>query len=168
MAQIVTAPEPRLGARILSVAECADAVLLMLKSASLSKPFNSVREWLPRFDLADLGDAIKVIVTAGDGYVTTRLARDLWQREPQVRIVVCARLGEEPYDDEIDGLMAFVEEIRDLLSYSQLPDAETWKGQRRPALRAVLIENEPVLATDTLEQMRQFTSVLTVTFRVME
>jgi hypothetical protein len=168
MARIVTAPEPRLGARILSVAECADAVLLMLQSASLSKQFNAVREWLPRFDLADLGFDVKVIVTAGDGYVTTRIARDSWQREPQIRIVVCARLGEEPYDDEIDGLMSFVEEIRHLMSYERLPDAETWKGQRRPHLRAVLIENEPVLATDTLEQMRQFTSVLTVTFRVME
>lgn len=168
MAQVVTAVEPRLGARILSVAECADAVAAMLNSASLSKPFIALREWLPRFDLADLGDRIKVIVTAGDGYLTTRISRDAWQREPQVRVIVCARVGDEPYDAEIDGLMAFVEEVRDMLSHATLPESETWKGQRRMPLRAATIENEPVLSTETLETMRQFTSVLTVTFRVID
>jgi hypothetical protein len=64
--------------------------------------------------------------------------------------------------------MAFIEEVRDLLSQDVLPDSETWKGQDRAPLRAVSIENEPVIDTDTLEQMRQFTSVLTVTYRVMD
>ncbi len=168
MAQVVTATEPRLGARILSVAECADAVTLMLNAASFSRPFVAVREWLPRFDLADLGDRIKVIVTAGDGYLTTRVGRDSWQRDPQVRVVICALLGDEPYDAEIDGLMAFVEEVRGLLSHATLPEPETWKGQGRSPLRAVSIENEPVVSTETLETMRQFTSVLTVTFRVID
>jgi hypothetical protein len=168
MAQVVTAAEPRLGARILSVAECADAVTAALNAASFSKPFLAVREWLPRFDLADLGDRVKVIVTAGDGYLTTRVGRDAWQREPQVRIVVCARVGDEPYDAEVDGLMGFVEEVRDMLAHVALPETETWKGQRRAPLRAVSIENEPVVSTETLETMRQFTSVLTVTFRVID
>jgi len=81
---------------------------------------------------------------------------------------VCALLGGGPFDDENDGLMAFIEEVRDLLSQDVLPDSETWKGQDRAPLRAVSIENEPVIDTDTLEQMRQFTSVLTVTYRVMD
>lgn len=168
MAQVVTAAEPRLGYRLLSVAEIADAVVQLLHGASLSRQFVAKREWLPRFDLADLGTETKVIVTSGDGYTTARLGRDSWQREPSIRVVVCALLGEEPYDEEIDALMAFIEEVRDLLSQDVLPDSETWKGQDRAPLRAVAIENEPVIDTDTLEQMRQFTSVLTVTYRVMD
>ena len=172
MAQVVTAAEPRLGYRILSVAEIADAVVELLHGASLSKPFIAKREWLPRFDLADLalleGTRVKVSVMAGDGYTTSRLSRDAWQREPQIRVVICADVGDEPYDEEVDRLMAFVEEVRDLLSQDVLPDSETWKGQRRAPLRAVSIENEPVVSLETLEQMRQFTSVLNVTYRVMD
>ncbi len=167
MAQIVTAPEPRLGGRILSVAEVCDAVLSAVNTATLSQPFVAVRQYLPKFDLADAGDLL-VFVTPGGSYTTTRVSRDAWQRDPQATIVIVKRLESEPYDYEIDGLMAFVEEVRALLGTVRLPEHETWKGQRRPLLQAQTIENDPVVSVETLETMRQFTSVLTVTYRVID
>lgn len=167
MAQVVTAAEPRMGARILSAAEVADAVVDLLDVSSLSRVFRPLRTYLPRFDLADAGDLL-VFVTPGASYTTTRLSRGSWQRDPQVQVVIVKRLAQEPYDAECDDLMEFVEEVRVLLATADLPDHETWRGGERPLLRAQTIENEPVFSPETLETMRQFTSVLTVTYRVID
>ena len=167
MAQIVTAVEPRMGERILSVAEIVDAVVDLLHVSSLSIPFVPMRTYLPRFDLADAGD-LMVFVQPGSTYTTTRLARGSWQRDPQVQIVVVRRLKSDPYDAECDDLMAFVEELRMLLATADLADHETWRGGSRPLLRAQTIDNDPVVSVETLETMRQFTSVLTVTYRVID
>lgn len=167
MAQIVTAPEPRLGGRILSVAEVCDAVASALHAASLSQAFVAVRQYLPKFDLADAGDLL-VFVTPGNSYTTTRVSRDGWQRDPQVAVVIVKRLETEPYDGECDELMAFVEEVRALLGSVRLPEHETWKGQTRPLLQASTIEQDPVISTEALETMRQFTSVLTITYRIID
>lgn len=167
MAQVVTAAEPRMGARILSVAEIADAVVDLLEVSSLSIPFVPMRTYLPRFDLADAGKLL-VFVQPGSTYATTRLARGSWQRDPQVQVVVVRRLATDPYDAECDDLMAFVEELRMLLATADLADHETWRGTPRPLLRAQTIDNDPVVSVETLETMRQFTSVLTITYRVID
>lgn len=168
MAMTVTASEPRLGARILSVAEVCDAVASLLNAATLSRPATAVREYLPRFDLADLGDAIKLSVTPGESFTTTRISRASWQRDVQVRVTAIATLGGDPYEEEIDALMAFVEEVRAAIEASALSDEDTWKGQGRQALVAVSIEADPLLDLAGLEQMRQFASSLTVTYRVID
>jgi hypothetical protein len=163
-APLVTAPEPRLGSRIVSLAEIADAAVELLHGASLSRPFIARREWLPRFDLAEVGTETKVSVSAGDTYTSTRLARDLWQRDPEIRVTILGLLADEPFDAEVDALMAFVEEVRDLFSFADLPmDSAISCGAN---LRAIAIDADPPLSFDALEQLRQFTAVLSITYRV--
>lgn len=171
MAMTVSSPEPRLGSRILSIAEVCDAVASLLNAATLSRPATAVREYLPRFDLADLadlGDAIKLSVTPGESFTTTRISRQSWQRDVQVRVTAISQLGGDPYEEQIDGLMAFVEEVRAAIEASELADEETWKGEGRQSLIAVSIEADPILDLAGLEQMRQFASALTVTYRVID
>jgi hypothetical protein len=59
---------------------------------------------------------------------------------------------------EIDGLLDLVEEIADHIRLTRLPDA--------PDAAWVSIAHEPVVSTESLEQHRVFTSVLSVTYRV--
>ena len=60
---------------------------------------------------------------------------------------------------QIDALLDLVEEIVDHLRFERLVDfpEAAWAG----------IEHEPVVATEHLDQHRQFTSILTVTYRVL-
>lgn len=159
-----TAPEPRLGERIVSLADVCQAAVELLHGASLSRPFIARREWLPVFDLAELGTETKVAVTAGDGYQTTRISRTSWQREPQIRVLVFGALQGDAIEDQVDALMSFVEEVRDLFAFADLRlDASV---ECPPVLRAIAIESDPPLSAEALEQLRQFSSVLTITYRV--
>ena len=58
---------------------------------------------------------------------------------------------------ELDALMAFVEELAGHLKFKRLESVGAlW----------VKTANEPIFAPDHIEQFRQFTSVLTVTYRL--
>ena len=58
-------------------------------------------------------------------------------------------------NEEIDTLMTLVDEIADHFRFKRL-DSAVWTKT----------ENNPVFIQDHLDQLRQFTSVLTLTFRV--
>lgn len=161
------AAEPILGRRIVSLADVAEGCVSLLHSSSLSRPFVAVREWLPRFDLADLGTDVKVCVTAGDSYAVTRTSRTSWNRDPEIRVVIIGALTSEPYDDQIDSLMAFVEEVRTVFATAYVDLAETM-GCDAVRVQATSIESDPPLSIEALEQLRQFTSVLSITFRVFD
>jgi hypothetical protein len=60
---------------------------------------------------------------------------------------------------EIDDLMTLVEEIADAFRSKRL--------EGYTSAVCVKTENEPVYAQEHLDQMRQFTSVLTLTYRIM-
>jgi hypothetical protein len=60
---------------------------------------------------------------------------------------------------EIDPLMALVEEIADHFRLRRLDSF--------PAAHWIKTEHKPIYAQDHWEELRQFTSVLTLTFRVI-
>ena len=60
---------------------------------------------------------------------------------------------------ETDALMQLVEEITDHLSFKRLSGL--------PNAAWVRTSNDPIFAAEHLEQMQQFTSVVTVTYRVL-
>lgn len=161
------AAEPILGTRIVSLADVAAACVELLHASTLSRPFIAKREWLPRFDLSDLGTELKVCVTAGDSYSVTRTSRTSWNRDPEIRILIIGTLGAEPFDDQIDELMSFVEEVRTLFATGEV-DLAASMGCSAVSLRATAIESDPPISLEALEQLRQFTSVLTITFRVFD
>jgi hypothetical protein len=85
-------------------------------------------------------------------------SRDSSTFECVVDVGVQRKLPAEGDQAEIDGLLDLVEEITDHLRLKRLPDA--------PQAAWVSIAHEPVVSSESLEQHRVFTSVLSVTYRV--
>ncbi|GIK17689.1 MAG: hypothetical protein BroJett003_26530 [Planctomycetota bacterium] len=133
----------------------ADAIVAKLQDGTFSLPLEVQRGYRPVVELPAL-QAVKVTVipkslaisaaTRADGFYDCAIDIGV-QRKVDV-------------DDPaaMDELMKLVEEIGDHLRYHKLDGfaVAAW----------LALENEPVFAPEHLEQYRQFTSVLTVTYRV--
>ena len=136
------------------IADIAEAVKTALNSHPFSQAFTAQRKYRPAFDLADMADLHVTVVPKG--MTITPVGRDRNQHDVQVDVAVQKKVAN---DSEIDGLMALVEEVGDFLRFMRLeacPQA-CWVGT----------ENTPIYAPDHLENLHQFTSVLTFTFRVL-
>jgi len=133
----------------------ADAIVASLNGATFSMTFQAERGYRPVVELPAL-QAVKVTVipkslaisaaTRADGFYDCAIDIGV-QRKVDV---------DDPAS--LDELMKLVEEIGDHLRYHRL------EGFTVAAWLA--LENEPVFAPEHLDQHRQFTSVLTVTYRV--
>lgn len=135
--------------------ELADAVVASLNATGFSLPFTAERKYQPVFELADL-ETVQVGVVPKSLGITTA-ARNTGYYDVAVDIGVQKKVTVED-DAELDGLMVLVEEIADHLRMKRLDTA--------PDAAWLSIANEPVFAPEHLEQWRQFTSILTVTYRV--
>lgn len=136
------------------IVDIAEAVKTELNGHEFSQEFTAQRLYRPIFDLVEMKDLHVTVVPKG---VTVSIAgRDRAQHDVQVDVAVQKKVAD---DAESDTLMGLVEEIADFFRFrrlAQYPQA-VWVG----------IENVPVFAPEHLEQMNQFTSVLTLTFRVI-
>lgn len=138
------------------IAQIADAVVAELNATTFSQPFEAKRAYLPRFDLAEMKDLhVTVVPKAVQILPGTRVHN---QHDYQIDVAVQKKLTTAD-NDEIDGLMGLVDEIADRFRLKRLGSL--------PAAAWVKTENEPVYAQEHLDQLRQFTSVVTFTFRVM-
>lgn len=138
-----------------TVINVADAVVASLNGASFSLPVTAERKYVPAVDLADLADLHVTVVPRAVAITTA--TRDSSYFDCAVDVGVQKKVNpDEP--DELDELMTLVEEIADHLRMKRLDEA--------PQAAWVSIENEPVFASEHLDQQRVFTSVLTVTYRV--
>ena len=139
-----------------TIAAIADAVAAHINAESFSQPVSAKRMYQPAFTLEDLADLrVSVVPRTVDIAAATR---DSSVFECVVDVGVQKKLPAEGADAEIDALLDLVEEITDHLRLGRLPDAPeaAWAG----------IANEPVVSSESLEQHRVFTSVLSVTYRV--
>jgi hypothetical protein len=133
----------------------AEAVVARLNNGAFTAEFTATRAYQPALELADLKT---LHVTAVPKAVTLAVAsRADGYFECAVDVAVQKKLatGEAT---ELDGLMDVVARIIDHL-----------RGQRLETLPAAVwlgLTNEPVFAPEHLEQWRQFTSLITVTYRV--
>ena len=138
----------------------ANAVVASLNAASFSMPFTAERHFQPSFGLAEL-ETLRVSVVPRAAAITSA-SRKQSQYDCSIDIGIQQRLQPtEPSHEQgqIDALLDLVEEIVDHLRFERLadfPDA-AWAG----------IEHEPVVSTEHLDQHRQFTSILTVIYRVL-
>jgi len=139
-----------------AIIDIADAVVGELNGHTFSKPFKAVRHYRPVFELADMA-ALHVTVVPR-GVEMQAASRVQVQHDFAVDIGVQKKL-ETASNAEIDALMALVEEIADFFRLRRL--------QSVPGAVWARTENQPVYAPEHLEQLRQFTSVLTLTFRVL-
>ena len=136
------------------IADIATAVVEALNAGEFSQEFTAVRHYLPTFDLKDMKDLHVSVVPKGVEMSTA--GRGLAQDDVQIDVAVQKKLSAGDLA-EIDALVALVQEIADFVrSTGRFGDA-AW----------VRTENTPIYSPEHLENLRQFTSVLTLTLRVV-
>jgi len=138
------------------ITQIADAVAASLNSGSFSLPFTAERHYRPVLDLPQLQALHVTVVPQGTTIETAGRSHN--QHDCRIDIAVQKKFEkEEPA--ELDPLMALVEEIADHFRLRRLD------GFAEAAW--IKTENVPIYAVEHLEQHRVFTSVLTLTFRVL-
>lgn len=148
-----------------TIIDIADAVTAELAGGAegFSESFTPERRVLPDYELADLKDLRVTVVPRG--VEITGASRTLSRHDVQIDIGVQQKLsaGTEAgtdMDTQVAELLGLVEEIAEFL-------------QRRPLAAMpqavwVTTSNDPVYAPDHLADKRLFTSVLTVTYRLLK
>jgi len=136
--------------------DIAEAVKDELNGHDFSQEFEAARLYQPLFELPEMKTLHVTVVPQGvDMQVSSRT---LVQHDYGIDVAVQKKFEA---DDavELDPLMALVEEIADFFRLRRL-DAV-------PAAIWVKTENKPVYSQEHMQQFRQFTSVITLTFRVL-
>ena len=133
--------------------DIADAVAAKINNANLVPGLVAERTLLPVFELKDL-KTLKVSVVPKSRKITQD-ARCHTSDEIEVDIGIMKKIAD---DSELDGLMKLVEDMEGIFK------AERLAGY--PNAVCVKKENDPVYDPEHLRQFRQFTSVLTLTFKV--
>ncbi len=139
-----------------TIASIADAVAAHINAGTFSQPITAERMYQPAFTLEDLKD-LRVSVVPRTTAISAA-SRDSSIFECVIDVGVQQKLPAGDEEIEIDRLLDLVEEIADHLRLRRLPDAPeaAWAG----------ITHEPVVSSESLEQHRVFTSVLSVMYRV--
>ena len=138
------------------VTDIADAVVTELNAGTFSMPLEAKRHYRPIFDLAEMQDLHVTVVPKG--LAIERLDRSRNQHDVAIDIAVQKKC-QAADNTELDPLMALVEEIADFFRLRRLA--------ARPEAVWIRTENVPIYAPEHLDELRQFTSVLTLTFRVV-
>ncbi len=136
-----------------TIVDIADALAVALNAHAFGQAFTAVRRYRPVYELKEMADLHVTVVPKG--VALERADRSREQVDVRIDVAVQKKVAG---DSEIDGLMALVEEITAFARDLRLEEcAAVW-------LRT---ENEPIYAPDHLAELGVFTSVLTLTFRVM-
>jgi len=140
----------------------ADAVAAVLNAAELNQPFTAVRRYVPVRDLKDLATlAVTVVPATLAGTLLDRAGHNLYTYTIDVGIQKSIGSGEMTSDqinNACDPLMLFAEQAADLF------DGKSLAGY--PQARCIDVKNVPIFAPNHLDEMRVFTSVLSLTFRL--
>jgi len=143
------------------VIEIADALVAVLNAEDFTQSFTATRRVRPSFEGVDMGD-LHVTVTPRS-FEAILVSRSVSQYDVQIDIGVQMKLPvDEDEDYGVANMCGLVEEIADFLDGKQLTGTgwkAAWLG---PAT------NDPIYSTDHLAEKRLFTSVLTMTYRVLK
>lgn len=140
-----------------TTAEIAQAVVESLNATAFSRPFTAERAYLPIFDLGEMATLHVTVVAAGRSLKP--VCRAHLEVEHRIEIAVQQKLAGEGLSD-CDPLLDLVGEIADHFTGQRLAGA--------PEAAWVKTEHAPLVAPEHLNELRQFTSVLTVTYRTWE
>ena len=140
------------------VTDIAEAVKDELNGGSFSQSFTAERHYQPVFELPEMKTLHVTVVPKG--MTINPASRGLIQHDYQIDIAVQKKFSTgDGGNTELDALMTLVEEIGDFFRRRRLSGL--------PNAACVKIENTPIYAAEHMEQLRQFTSVITLTFRVL-
>lgn len=138
------------------VTQIADAVVAELNGGSFGQPLVAQRAYVPVFDLGEMADLHVTVVPKAAS--AERMDRSNRQFDYSIDVAVQKKLSLDG-NVESDALMLLVERIGDYFF------------GRRPATfnQAICtkVDNDPIYSPEHWREMRQFTSVLTLVFRVM-
>ena len=138
------------------ITDIADAVVAELNATSFSQAFTAERAYLPVFELADLKNVRVTVVPKGVSITPGNRSNN--QHDCAIDVAVQKKLDAAD-NAEIDALVSLVDEIGDHFRFRRLDSYPNAVWTRT--------ENEPVYSQEHLDQFRQFTGLLTLTFRVM-
>ncbi|MFG0327780.1 MAG: hypothetical protein ACF8SC_11000 [Phycisphaerales bacterium JB037] len=139
-----------------TITTLADAVAEHINAGTYAQPVSAVRTYQPAFTLEELGE-LRVSVVPRTTTVSAA-SRESSTFEHVLDVGVQKKLPAEDDQAAIDELLELTEAIGDRLRHTRLagfPEA-AWAG----------LAHEPVVSSESLEQHRVFTSVLSVTYRV--
>lgn len=135
------------------IVDIAEAVVGELNDMAFSLPFTAVRAYRPVYELPEMSELHVTVVPRG--VVISRSGRASHQQDYRVDVAVQKRPAAVDVA-AIDPLTDLVEELCDHFKDLTLGT---------PQASCVGIENEPIYAPEHMDEMRQFTSVITLTFR---
>ena len=133
--------------------DIADAVAAELNNAELSQEFIAEVNLKPEFELKDLKELKITVVPKSLKF--SGATRQESGREVQIDIGVQKKTADP---EQLAALLQLVEEIAGIFDRKRLT------GYQKAV--CVEIENDPVYDPEHLRQYRQFTSVVTLKFRV--
>lgn len=134
----------------------ADAVVKDLNENVFSMEFQAERFYLPQFELKQFRE-LRVSVVPREQRAE-RLTREKSAELCGIDIGVQMRFAKQDAAN-IDPLMALVDEILSLFNGHELAEM--------PGAYCTAIKPNPVFAPEHMEQFRQFTSVITLTVKVL-
>ena len=140
---------------IIDIAEAVKNELNNPGQPGFSQSFTAERHYQPLFELPDMKTLHVTVVPKGAEISSGSRGRN--QHDYQIDVAV-QRKPSDSDNTEVDALMALVEEIADFFALRRLTDFSEaiW----------VAAENEPIYSQEHMEQLRQFTSVITLTYRL--
>jgi len=133
-----------------------DAVVESLNAASLSQELTAERHYQPVFDLPEMADLHVSVVPKGIEVLAS--SRNQNQHDYAIDIGIQQKVAD---DAEADTLMALAEEIADHFRLSRVQIEGTG------SIPVLKVGTEPVFAPEHLTEKRVFTSIITLTFRVL-
>ena len=138
-----------------TITDLADAIVTELNATEFALAFEAVRAYAPRFDLEEM-DTLRVSVVARAIEIIT-LTRSEFQHDYQVDVAVQQKFSAET-NLALDPLMGLVEEID-----------RHFEGMRlaSPDAICVRVANAPIYAPEHIKEKRMFTSVITLTWRML-
>lgn len=136
------------------IATIADAIVAALNAHAFSRPFTAERAYRPVFELVEL-KSLRVTVVPKSVEITTA-NRSTSQLDMQIDVGIQQKLVAAD-NNEIDALMDLVHEIIEHIRTVGLFGSAS----------LIKAENDPIYSVDHLGELRTFTSVVTLTLRVM-
>jgi len=144
-------------ATIIDIADAVAATLNDPGEPGFSQSFTAERKALPAFELGDLAGLHVTVVPKGTEI--TGASRSLSQHDVQIDVGVQKKVGSD-LEADAAALCGLVEEIAVFLRRRPLTGV--------PGAAWVRSVNEPVYSPEHLAEKRLFTSVVTVTYRLMK
>lgn len=138
------------------IIDIADAVVAELNAASFSLPLVAARHYVPSFELQDMKTLHVSVVPKAVEVTSGDRGRNTCEFQIDVAVQKKFETGDAA---EIDSLMTVVEEISNLFRLRRLT--------AYPAAHWTKTEYLSIYSREHWEELRQFTSVLTLTFQVI-